>query len=228
MREFLGGQNILWPLLYIFRSQDPQSPGSTPRIFFTQSSSLFKTGPCRRNLFLCTTSITSSFRNRCLNSTQDSLSLNFTSHIHLITLISARCSASTVFLFNGHVAGTGNCMLNHSGFCGRISRDVAAMITAYTCKSFCTKLRLDHSTSSVATFTFYKPDDAFRAAQQTASKRWTYRIYNNEESLCKCFEVSSEPAAVIQSAFSFLQSLLFQGFILDDILTWCKMMTFWM
>ena len=36
----------------------------------------------------------SSIYNRCLNSTQGSLTLNFTPHIHLIILISVRCNDS--------------------------------------------------------------------------------------------------------------------------------------
>jgi len=42
--------------------------------------------------------------NRYLHLTHDSLSLNFTPHIQLIILISARCNATSFSLFKGHVS----------------------------------------------------------------------------------------------------------------------------
>ena len=52
----------------------------------------------------CTTFTMSSIPNCCLNSMQNSLSLNFTPHIHQIILISDRCNTSSFSLFNDHVS----------------------------------------------------------------------------------------------------------------------------
>ena len=70
----------------------------------SSSSSFVKTRPYHRDLFLWTTFTMSSNPNCCLNSTQDSLSFNFTPHIHLIIFISVRCNASLFSLFNDHVS----------------------------------------------------------------------------------------------------------------------------
>ena len=92
----------------------PCSPGPTflssslsfqSNTLFTQSlSSFLKTCLCHLDLFLWTTFTMSSIPNCCLNSTQDSLSLNFAPHIHPIILILAWCNASSFSGFKDHVS----------------------------------------------------------------------------------------------------------------------------
>ena len=77
------------------------SLNSKSNTFFTQSSSSFlKTCPYHRNLFLCNTFTMTSVPNRCLNSTQCSLCLNFAPHAHLPTAkpvhFSYICSADRI------------------------------------------------------------------------------------------------------------------------------------
>ena len=83
------------------------------------SGSLLNTCQSHHSLFLWTTFTTSSIPNHCLDSTQDSLTLNFTPHIHLTILISVGCNASSFSLFNDHFSLPCNvqlctCVINFS------------------------------------------------------------------------------------------------------------------
>jgi len=66
-------------------------------------------------IFLCTTFTMTSIPNCCPSLMQDSLSLNFTPHIHLIILISVQCNTNSFSLFNDHVSLPHNAQLRTRG-----------------------------------------------------------------------------------------------------------------